>query len=44
MVLGGVGIGGSLNIGSDVIINGGRESNSTSTGSLIVRGGAGITG
>jgi len=44
MVLGGVGIGGSLNIGSDVIINGGRESNSTSTGSLIVRGGVGITG
>jgi hypothetical protein len=44
VVLGGVGIGQSLNIGSDVIINGGRESNSTSTGSLIVRGGVGITG
>ena len=44
IVSGGVGIGGSLNIGSDVIINGGRESNSTSTGSLIVRGGVGITG
>lgn len=43
-VSGGVGIGGSLNIGSDVIINGGRESSSTSTGSLIVRGGVGITG
>jgi len=44
IVSGGVGIGGSLNVGSDVIINGGRESNSTSTGSLIVRGGVGITG
>jgi hypothetical protein len=43
-VAGGVGIGGTINIGSDVIINGGRESNSTSTGSLIVRGGVGITG
>lgn len=44
VVTGGVGIGGRLNVASNVIASSGTQSTSTTTGALVVVGGSGISG